>query len=219
MIANVFAGNLLWSQGFTLLMFIIGIWILSFLIYRPLSYVTLFFLFFCLWFFRNPVRICPELQYDKSILVCPADGKVVDISFGDFEHGFKQKVSIFLSMFDVHVQRIPTEGTISHTVYSKGAFILACLPKCSELNERNDVFLYCNGDKHIMIRQIAGILARRICCWVTAGDKVQASDTFGMIRFGSRVEIFLPEDVTLEIGLGQHILAGQTVLGRWAAPW
>lgn len=219
MLSQIFTGNLLWSQGFTLLMFIIGIWILSFLMYRPLSYLVLLFFFFCVWFFRNPQRVCPELQYDKSVLVCPADGKVVDINFGDVGYGFKQKVSIFLSMFDMHVQRSPVAGTISHADYHEGAFMFAFLPKSSELNERNDVYMLVDREKRIMVRQIAGTIARRICCWVHAGDHLQAGDSFGMIRFGSRVEIFLPEDVTLEVGMGQRVYAGQTVLGRWAAPW
>lgn len=217
MLSQILAGNLLWSQGFTLLMFIIGIWILSFLIYRPLSYFVLLFFVFCVWFFRNPQRTCPELQYDKSVLVCPADGKIVDINFGDVGHGFKQKVSIFLSVFDVHVQSSPVAGTVSHTEYNKGAFTFAFLPKSSELNERNDVYILVDRDKRIMVRQIAGIVARRICCWVHAGDPVQAGDSFGMIRFGSRVEIFLPEEVTLEVGMGQRVYAGQTVLGRLTA--
>lgn len=217
MLSQILAGNLLWSQGFTLSMFIIGIWILSFLIYRPLSHLVLLFFVFCVWFFRNPQRVCPELQYDKSVLVCPADGKVVDINFGDVGCGFKQKVSIFLSVFDVHVQHSPVTGTISHTEYNKGAFTFAFLPKSSELNERNDVYILVDRDKRIMVRQIAGIVARRICCWVHAGDPVQAGDSFGMIRFGSRVEIFLPEEVTLEVGMGQRVYAGQTVLGRLTA--
>ena len=219
MLSQILAGNLLWSQGFTLLMFIIGIWILSFLIYRPLSYLVLLFFLFCVWFFRNPQRECPELQYDKSILVCPADGKVVDINFGDVGYGFKQKISIFLSMFDMHVQHAPAEGVVSHTEYHKGAFTFAFLPKSSELNERNDVYILVDRDKRMMVRQIAGTIVRRICCWVHAGDHLYAGDSFGMIRFGSRVEIFLPEEVTLDIGMGQRVFAGQTVLGRWAAPW
>jgi phosphatidylserine decarboxylase len=219
MFSEIIVGNLLWSQGFTLLMFIIGIWILSFLIYRPLSYVVFFVLLFCIWFFRNPPRVCPELQYDKSILVCPADGKVLDIVFGDVGYGFRQKVSIFLSVFDVHVQRIPARGTISHTMYQQGAFTFAFLPKSSSLNEHNDVFVQIDPERRIMVRQIAGIVARRICCWVDAGDQVKAGDTFGMIRFGSRVEIFLPEEVTLAVGGGQRVYAGQTVLGRWSTPW
>lgn len=213
MLFQLLAQNLLWSQGFTLLMFTIGTWILTFLIYRPLSYPVLLFLFFSVWFFRNPERVCPELQYDKTVLVCPADGKIVDIAFGDLESGFKQKVSIFLSLFDVHVQRIPCDAKVSHVQYTPGAFTCAFLPKSSPLNEHNDLYLMCDNTR-IMIRQIAGIVARRICWWVRAGDNLQAGDTYGMIRFGSRVEIFLPEDVTLEVGIGQHVLAGQTVLGR-----
>ena len=219
MLHDLIVGNLLQSQGFTLLMFIIAAWILAFLVYRPLSYAVLLFLCFCFWFFRNPQRICPELQYDRSVLVCPADGRVVDIAFGDFDYGFKQKVSIFLSLFDVHVQRVACNGTVSQIAYHPGAFTCAFLPKSSMLNEHCDLMIACENGSRIMIRQIAGIIARRICCWAKVGDNLRAGDTFGMIRFGSRVELFLPEEVTLEVGVGQHVLAGQSVLGRWAASW
>lgn len=219
MVWQVFSNNLLWSQGFTLLMFIIGIWILSFLIYRPLSYAVLLFFFFCVWFFRNPERMCAECDYDTSVIVCPADGKVVDITFGDVGYGFDQKVSIFLSVLDAHVNWIPFDGTISHIDYHKGAFVLAFLPKSSQLNEHNDVYIQTQNGKRIMVRQIAGTIARRICWWVHAGDPVKAGDTFGMIRFGSRVELFLPADVSLEVGLGQLVQGGQTVIGRWESQW
>jgi phosphatidylserine decarboxylase len=219
MLWELLSTNLLWSQGLTLLLFIIAGWILSFLIYRPLSYLLLFFFLFCVWFFRNPQRVCPELQSDKSVIVSPADGKIVDITFGDVGNGFAQKVSIFLSVLDAHVNWIPFDGTVSHTVYHEGSFTLAFLPKSSTLNERNDVFIQTNNGKRIMVRQIAGTIARRICCWVRAGDEVKACDTFGMIRFGSRVELFLPEDVSLEVGLGQMVIGGQTVIGRWQSSW
>ncbi|MEX0849824.1 MAG: phosphatidylserine decarboxylase family protein [Candidatus Dependentiae bacterium] len=219
MLWELLSTNLLWTQGLTLLLFIIAGWILSFLIYRPLSYLLLFFFLFCVWFFRNPQRACPELQSDKSVIVSPADGKIVDITFGDVGNGFAQKVSIFLSVFDAHVNWIPFDGTVSHTAYHEGSFTLAFLPKSSTLNERNDVFIKTNNGKRLMVRQIAGTIARRICCWVHAGDMVKACDTFGMIRFGSRVELFLPEDVSLEVGIGQMIVGGQTVIGRWQSSW
>ncbi len=219
MLWHLLSTNLLWSQGFTLLMFIIGAWILSFLIYRPLSYLVVLFFVFSVWFFRLPQRMCAECDYDKSVIVCPADGKIVDISFGDVGHGFDQKVSIFLSVLDAHVQWIPVAGTISHIDYHKGAFNVAFLPKSSKLNEHNDVFILANNGKRIMVRQIAGTIARRICWWAHAGDEIKVGDTYGMIRFGSRVEIFLPSDVSLSVGLGQMVYGGQTVLGRWNASW
>ncbi len=219
MVWDFFATNLLWSQGLTLIMFILAAAILSYLIYRPFYYLTLIFFFFSLWFFRNPKRSCPELNYDKSVIVCPADGKVVDIQFNDVGYGFAQKVSICLSLFDAHVNWIPVQGTISHMIYKPGAFTLACLPKSSELNERHDLYIKTDEGKRIMVRQIAGTLARRICWWVQENQLVKASDTFGMIRFGSRVELFLPEEVTLTIGIGQLVRGGQTVIGHWTSSW
>lgn len=178
----------------------------------------LFFLF-SIWFFRNPERHCAELQYDTTVIVCPADGKVVDIQFGDVGHGFDQKISISLSLFDVHVNWIPVSGVISHMIHKPGAFTLAYLPKSSELNERHDMHIKTVDGKRVMVRQIAGTVARRICWWVHEHQVVKAGDTFGMIRFGSRVELFLPKDVTLAVGCGQLVYGGQTVIGHWSSAW
>lgn len=219
MLWHFLATNLLWSQGLTLLMFIIAIAILSYLIYKPLYYLTILFFFFSLWFFRSPVRSCPELLYDKSVIVSPADGKVVDIQFGDIGYGFAQKVSISLSLFDAHVNWIPINGIVSHMIYHPGAFTFAYVPKSSELNERHDLYIKTDDGKRLMIRQIAGIIARRICWWVRDNQSVKAGDTFGMIRFGSRVELFLPKEVSLTIGTGQLVYGGQTVIGHWTNSW
>lgn len=219
MLWNLFANNLLWSQGQTILLFIIAIAILTYLIYKPFYYLTVLFFLFSVWFFRNPERHCPELLYDKTVIVCPADGKIVDIQFGDVGHGFDQKVSITLSLFDVHVNWIPVSGVITHMIYTPGAFMLAYLPKSSELNEHHDLYIKTYDGKRVMVRQIAGTIARRICWWVHDNQTVQAGDTFGMIRFGSRVELFLPKDVALTIGTGQLVYGGQTVIGRWSSAW
>lgn len=207
--------NLLWSQGFNLVIGIIVVALLSYLIYRPFYYLTICFFLFSLWTFRNPSRTCPELQYDKRVLVCPADGKIMEIQHHDVGYGFAQKVSICLSLFDAHVMWLPCAGVISDMIYSPGAFMFACLPKNSELNEHHDVYVTTSDGKTIMIRQIAGIFARRICWWVQQGQRVQAGDTFGMIRFGSRVELFLPKEVSLTVGTGQQVFGGQTVIGHW----
>jgi phosphatidylserine decarboxylase len=219
MLWNLLATNLLWSQGQTILLFIIAIAILTYLIYKPFYYLTVFFFLFSLWFFRNPERHCPELQYDKTVIVCPADGKIVDIQFGDVGHGFDQKVSISLSLFDVHVNWMPVSGTIYHSIHTPGAFTIAYVPKSSELNERHDLFIKTADGKRVMVRQIAGIIARRICWWVHENQTVKAGDAFGMIRFGSRVELFLPKDVTLSVGCGQLVYGGQTVIGHWSGAW
>lgn len=209
--------NLLWSQGIVLLIGILVCAILGYLFYRPLWYGMLIFFLFSFWFFRNPKRQCSELHYDKSVIICPADGKIVDIQFHDVGFGFSQKVSICLSLLDAHVNWIPVSGVISHMVYKPGTYTLACLPKSSELNERHDVYIKNDEGKRVMVRQIAGALARRICWWVHENQRIEAGDTFGMIRFGSRVELFLPEEVVLTVGIGQLVYGGQTVIGRWTS--
>ena len=215
MLYDLVTSNLIWTEGRTLLLFIGFAAILASIMYRPLVWVLSIFFLFSFWFFRNPERVCPELRYDKNVIVSPADGKIVDIAFGDFGHGCTQKVSIFLSVLDAHVTWMPTYGTVQDVNYSAGTFAFAFLPKSSELNERNDMVIRHTDGRYIIIRQIAGTIARRICCWVTSGDIVTAGQRCGMIRFGSRVELFLPRDATLNVGLGQHVLGGQTVLGYW----
>ncbi len=213
---HFFATNLLWSQGFTLLLFIIAAAILTYLIYRPFYYLTLFFFFFSLWFFRNPTRICPELAHNKQVIVSPADGKIVDIQCYDVGYGFTQKVSICLSFIDAHVNWMPYAGVITRMIYTPGAFTFSCLPKSSLLNEHHDLYVVTDDGKSYMVRQIAGVIARRICWWVHEGQNMQAGDTFGMIRFGSRVELYLPKEVSLTVGTGQLVVGGQTVIGYWA---
>ena len=219
MILDLITTNLLWTEGRTLLLFIIAGSIVASLLYRPLMWALCCFFLFSFWFFRNPERVCPERAYDKQVLTSPADGKVVAVEFGDFGNGFTQKVAIFLSVIDAHVQWAPTAGIVQDVIYKKGAFTFACLPKSSTLNERNDVVLRTADGNKLMIRQIAGTIARRICCWVSPGDTLQAGQRFGMIRFGSRVELFLPPEASLSVGLGQYVLGGQTVLGHWQAHW
>lgn len=222
--------NLLWKDGkyiaiFTLLIIVI-------LIFLKFSKIDLFknsiviiitnillalfvgFFLFSLYFFRNPDRICKEREFDNSILVSPCDGQVVEISQISNMENYTQKISVFLSPIDVHVNWIPEDGTIENVVYRPGKFIVAFAPKSSDINERNDIIINCKKGK-IQVGQIAGFVARRICCWVKEGDKVNAGQKFGMIRFGSRIDIFLPANVEIKINLGQKILGGQTAIGRW----
>jgi len=214
----VFKNNLLWTQGLPIVVVLVAIAIFSFIFFKPLFYFSIGFFIFSLFFFRNPDRICKEALDDLSVLVCPADGKVVDIVYDKDNglQGYAQRVSIFLSAFDVHVNWVPISGVVKEVKYKKGAFKLAFLPKSSELNERNDLLISDQNGKTIKVRQIAGLVARRICCWVNKGESVKAGQKYGMIRFGSRVDIFLPAEVTLNVGIGQRVYGGQTVLGRWS---
>lgn len=215
---NYLVSNLLWTQGSRIAIVLGVLGLASLFIYRPFFYVFLALFCFAFFFFRNPERSCPQAIADPQILVCPADGKVVDVQHGgpgEFE-GFEQKVSIFLSPLDVHVNWLPCAGKVKEVVYTPGTFTMAFLPKSSLLNERNDVHLVMADGKKILVRQIAGKIARRICCWVKAGDMVVGGQKFGMIKFGSRVDILLPAEVKLAVGIGQRVYGGQSVLGRWS---
>lgn len=207
--------NLLWRDGKYIALTIFILSIFSFIFFKPFL-IPIFCLFiFSFYFFRNPDRVCLRAIHDKSILICPADGKVVEIlQDGDYE-GYSQKVSIFLSPLDVHVNWIPDQGQIQEIVYRPGKFIVAFAPKSSDINERNDVIIKNKDNKVILVRQIAGFVARRICCWVKTADYVQAGQKFGMIRFGSRVDILVPSNVKLAVEVGNRVKGGETILGRW----
>jgi len=216
-VITLFQNNLLFTEGTSILFVLIMLGILGMLTYRTLLYIACLGLLFCLFFFRNPDRLCIAVQTDTSVLICPADGQVVDIQYdGDNGiEGYAQKVSIFLSPLDVHVNWIPMAGIVKEINYKPGKFMMAFLPKSSELNECNDIILMRADGKQITVRQIAGTVARRICCWIHTNQQVSAGEKYGMIRFGSRVDVLLPQDVFLEVGLGQKVYGGQTVLGRW----
>ena len=212
---DIFFTALLWQEGKYILLVLLAIAVAGYWWYKPLLYLAIVLLVFTIFFFRNPIRICSAALKNNAVIVCPADGKVVDVQIsrtGELE-GYAQKVSIYLSPFDVHVNWIPYTGTVKDVIYKSGTFSLAFLPKSSALNERNDIIIQGDNAATIKVRQIAGTIARRICCWVKPVSRVNAGQKFGMIRFGSRVDIFLPANVRLEVGVGQRVYGGQTVLG------
>lgn len=165
------------------------------------------------YFFRNPKR---NIIYNPELVLAPADGKVMSIETIFEDQFFNEpaiKVSIFLSIFDVHINRIPIDGTITFQNYTCGKFKPAYKESAPLQNERHTIGLERNGIK-IMITQVAGILARRIVSWVTLGDKVQQGQRFGMIKFGSCTEIIMPIDVELSVKKGEHVKGGKTTIGR-----
>ncbi|MDY0187702.1 MAG: phosphatidylserine decarboxylase family protein [Syntrophus sp. (in: bacteria)] len=170
---------------------------------------------FSTWFFRNPERRVPG---DEKMIVSPADGKVIRID-EDIHHellsGPCKKVSIFMSIFNVHVNRIPYSGKVSRIVYNPGLFISANLDKASEQNERKSVLILTDDGKEILTIQIAGLIARRIVCWVEEGDDLTRGERFGLIRFGSRLEVFLPMETKLCVARGDKVQAGQTPIGTF----
>lgn len=217
MMYTFFVHNLVWTEGIVVLWFLVSLAVLAFLCCRSYLYIVALAFLGALYFFRNPERRNLAAQQDSTLLVCPADGTIIELvdDLSCKEYGCTKRISIFLSLFDVHVTWIPTAGTIEAVTYRPGTFYMAYLPKSSELNERNDIIITTEQGKQIVVRQIAGTIARRISCWVKKGDTVFSGEKYGMIRFGSRVDLFIPDDVMLSVGLGQHVCGGETIVGRW----
>jgi len=164
-------------------------------------------------FFRNPHRSIPE---DPKAIVCPADGKILeveDIPSAGLIPVPCRKISIFMSPFDVHVNRVPASGTLKRKVHRPGKFYVASLPKASTKNERVELLIETPDGFKLGVVQIAGRMARRIVCYPGEGDPVEKGKRFGLIRFGSRVELFLPQDVSVSVQPGQSVKGGETVMG------
>ncbi len=169
--------------------------------------------FFCLWFFRDPKRKVPQ---DEGFIVSPADGLIVDISSVQEDRFLKKpaiKVSVFLNVFNVHVNRVPVAGKIVDTFYNAGKFLRANVPKASLDNEQNALLIEMKSGKRIVCIQIAGLIARRIVCRAKKGDLFDRGERFGLIRFGSRTDIFLPPETEMRIKVGDKVKGGETVLG------
>ena len=168
---------------------------------------------FAICFFRDPERVIPPGE--KAVL-SPADGKVVQVQpcvEERFLKGPAIKVSVFMSLFNVHVNRNPLTGRIINCAYARGKFLRADLNQASASNEQNALLVETSEGVRLLVVQIAGMIARRIVCWVKRGDAVERGKRFGLIRFGSRLDVYLPENTDLRVQLGQKALAGQTILG------
>ena len=173
----------------------------------------------CVMFFRDPARVTPV---DASLVISPADGRVCFIGHRapppELELGDQpmRMVGIFMNVFDVHVNRAPVSAPVRKVAYKDGAFFNADLDKASEQNERNG-FVFDTPHGPMAAVQIAGLVARRILSWKVAGDDVVAGERIGMIRFGSRVDVYLPEGAYVEVAMDQRTLAGETVIARFDA--
>jgi phosphatidylserine decarboxylase len=196
----------IFAAGFTTAVFaLLGLTILT------LTGLSAFF-FIC-YFFRDPDRVIPK---NTGAVVSPADGKVITVGRVDNSPLFESpctKISIFMSIFNVHVNRIPHEGKIQKVSYYPGKFFSANLDKASRFNEHNAILLETNQGKQVCFVQIAGLIARRIICKVQEGDTVIRGQRFGMICFGSRLDVYLPPDTELNIAVGDRVKAGTSVLG------
>ena len=165
---------------------------------------------FFLWFFRDPERVIPE---EPGLIVSPADGKVTEVAHLETVHGRRIRLSIFLSVFDVHVNRSPVAGTIREVRYQKGQYLNALNPASAERNEQNNVTV--NGeDFEVSFKQIAGLLARRIVFRPKRGDFVARGQRVGLIKFGSRVDVLLPGDAHVRVGVGERVRGGSSILAE-----
>jgi len=184
--------------------------IFFYFIYKPLFLIFLILLIFTFYFFRDPERVIP---LGDDILVSPADGLITNIS--EYKEGKKSytKVSIFLSVFNVHIQRLPLSGQITKIDYIEGKFINATLDKASEENERLRLTLK-SGSNVIYITQIAGLIARRIICYLKTNERVNQGERYGIIKFGSRVDIEFPNSYNLMVSIGQQCIGGETIIAR-----
>ena len=184
--------------------------IFFYFIYKPLFLIFLILLIFTFYFFRDPERVVP---LGDDILVSPADGLITNIS--EYKEGKKSytKVSIFLSVFNVHIQRLPVSGLITKIDYIDGKFINATLDKASEENERLRLTLK-SGSNVIYITQIAGLIARRIICYLKTNERVNQGERYGIIKFGSRVDIEFPNSYNLMVSIGQQCIGGETIIAR-----
>ena len=202
-------------DGVSIIVFFILITILSAFFHIYISVIFLILLSFCVFFFRDPER---EITKGENIVLAPADGKVVaikQIQDSKISDEPVNRISIFLSVFDVHINRAPVDGEVIYLEYSKGRFLDARNPRASEVNENNFIVLSHKGTK-IAIRQIAGKIARRVVCKCKKGDKLKIGERIGMIRFGSRTDLFLPMNVKINAKIGDMVKAGITIMGRTA---
>jgi len=184
------------------------------LLWEPLGWIGFLLTVYVAYFFRDPVRTVPA---DPNLVLSPADGLVtaVDRAVPPAELGLgpeaRTRISVFLSIFNVHVNRVPVGGTVARIAYRPGKFLNADLDKASEDNERNSL-LIASGERQVAVVQIAGLIARRIVCWAKEGDIVAPGARFGLIRFGSRLDVYLPEGASVLVSAGQTAVGGETVL-------
>jgi phosphatidylserine decarboxylase len=174
---------------------------------------------FCVYFFRDPARVPPTRP---GAILAPADGRVVSVAPGvppaelGLGPAIRWRISIFLSVLNVHVNRVPIDGTVTRIAYRHGAFLNASLDKASDANERNAIALRLADGRELVVVQIAGLIARRILCSLREGDAVHGGDRLGIIRFGSRTDLYLPEGIQPLVCEGQTMIGGETVIAEVA---
>lgn len=196
--------------------FILGGLILSLVFTLILGWFALplwLFTVFAIQFFRDPARDIPQ---DADAVLCPADGRIVVVekTTDPYRNTEALKISVFMNVFNVHSQRSPVDGTVTRVEYNPGAFVNAALDKASTDNERNAVLMTTASGREITFVQVAGLVARRILCYTEAGERLARGERYGFIRFGSRVDVYLPVDAKAEVAIGDKVSASSTILAR-----
>ncbi len=189
-----------------------------FLIAEPLGWIGVILTLWCYWFFRNPARIVPQ---NEGLIISPADGVVNLITTTSLppELGLDDSdericISVFMNVFNCHINRMPHHAKILKSLYRTGKFLNASVDKASELNERQTLHVELPDGKDMVVVQIAGLIARRILCWSKEGDTLKTGERFGLIRFGSRVDVYLPKGAVPCVAVGQTAVGGETILAR-----
>ena len=188
---------------------------LLFFVWDPLGWIGLGLTVWCYYFFRDPIRSVP---LDEGLIVSPADGVIslIERAVPPEELGMGPeallRVSVFMNVFNCHVNRMPVAGQIDAIAYRPGKFLNASLDKASSDNERNSLAIRMADGRKVAVVQIAGLVARRIVCFTRVGQTLRMGDRFGLIRFGSRLDVYLPEGVEPQVALGQTMVAGETVI-------
>jgi phosphatidylserine decarboxylase len=202
-------------EGWKFLAIFAAVTLVLFWIWDPLGWIGVGLTVWCYYFFRDPKRSVPV---NVGLLVSPADGVVSLIERAvppaelEMGPGALTRVSVFMSVFNCHVNRAPIAGRVTAVAYRPGKFFNASLDKASEENERNALAIEMADGRKIAVVQIAGLVARRILCWTRAGQTLRTGERFGLIRFGSRLDVYLPEGVEPQVALGQTTIAGETVI-------
>jgi phosphatidylserine decarboxylase len=209
------------SDGIKFVAIAAGVALLLFLLWPPLAWLAVLVTAAIAYFFRDPPRVTPLRE---GLIIAPADGRIcaiehvrppVELGLGE---ALRQRVSIFLSIFDVHINRAPSAGRIVRSIYVPGSFLNAAHDKSSEDNERRGIVIDTGANGEIAIVQIAGLIARRIVTFVNEGDSVGVGQRVGLIRFGSRVDLYLPPSRGALVALGQRAVGGETVIADLKSP-
>lgn len=206
-------------EGYPFLAAFVAATVILFWLWTPLGWIGVVLTVWCYYFFRDPARVTPQRE---GLLVTPADGVIsliepavppAELEMGDQP---LTRVSVFMNVFDCHVNRLPIAGTVRKVAYRPGKFLNASLDKASVDNERNALAVTLDDGREIAVVQIAGLVARRIVCDVKGGERLETGERFGMIRFGSRVDVYLPDGVQPLVAVGQTMTSGETVIADLA---